>query len=988
MKRQPSRAPSPTPTAFSGISNYRTDSYRPIRDGKGAPAVPTIDYRLVSKTHYAELGKYLASYLAAAPPNSRSNARSKLTRLTIQQFHELSTDVYDELVRRNKENEVPFLPVREEFHPKRNQARQKLATLPTTRFEDLSSDVYFELARRYPEFKEDPSGRGSSTSNYDDYPAPDFPSSSAPRNTGGSRTSGRISVDRDRPPDSGYGGSISSRRPSEDRRRPSETDFNVGRRSADSFRRPDDPFPPRVGDENFSAALASRRKPSQDTTRRSEDREREFGRRPGQAPSIASDSTTTVSAAPAQSTTATSAVIIPNKSTMEEEYIDIPYGREGRDSGVTTIDDRVGDSGRDIGGDTEPPDSASEYASPTMPRSPPAGLMGLSARLKGAEDDDDAVPGNRSGDDLYDKYGRSSVDSTRSAGGNGMGSRLINGRVSTSEDTEKMRRDYEYKIATMQTQITTLQRDLGDAAENEKRRKESEARVRQLDEELAGLLQRAEEQSLAMRSMQKELEDLKEARQREARQAQDDREELIIFRDRCNKLEEENELRQGAADSENVDQLRSAMEDLVMEISELSRRNDELMTSKESDNVLIRDLDNQLKEYKRKYEQAKTELRSVKATSQLFLQAPKFDKAEDQLPMAPDGGVLDIHITAFLSAIDGLLTAGRSNAPTRVLTPMKSVVNAVTNIIEDVKAFERRPVRDRADVDADSLRSLRDRAEATLSNLVAATKTHASSSGMSPVSLLDAAASHVSVTITEIGRTICIRKATKAEQEQYAYTTYAGPPASATGGFSPSLRSVEETRSGHQRKASQASTSSRGGRFSESPSSPPNNQSRSYMDNRRRPPSENSSSEQTNSPPPIFDTHGNSAGVVSDDSAQAEGSEDAWAELKPYLEAQTESIVYAIQSVLSGVRSPTPSPTLNENLTQIITIVSSIVAVCNDNLPPASAQQGNEILRELSDHANKLSEVQALPEVTKESRQIMAKSSFAIANAMKGLMKL
>jgi len=111
------------------------------------------------------------------------------------------------------------------------------------------------------------------------------------------------------------------------------------------------------------------------------------------------------------------------------------------------------------------------------------------------------------------------------------------------------------------------------------------------------------------------------------------------------------------------------------------------------------------------------------ATSQLFL-PPKFDKTEDQLPVSPDGGVLDIHITAFLSAIDGLLTAGRSNAPTRVLTPMKSVVNAVTNIIEDVKIFERRPQRDRSDVNPDALRSLRDRAEATLSNLVAATKTH------------------------------------------------------------------------------------------------------------------------------------------------------------------------------------------------------------------------------------------------------------------------
>jgi FtsZ-binding cell division protein ZapB len=47
-----------------------------------------------------------------------------------------------------------------------------------------------------------------------------------------------------------------------------------------------------------------------------------------------------------------------------------------------------------------------------------------------------------------------------------------------------------------------------------------------------------------MRLMQRELEDLKEVRQREARQAEEDREELIIFRDRCNKLEEENELRQ------------------------------------------------------------------------------------------------------------------------------------------------------------------------------------------------------------------------------------------------------------------------------------------------------------------------------------------------------------------------------------------------------------------------------------------------------------
>jgi hypothetical protein len=66
------------------------------------------------------------------------------------------------------------------------------------------------------------------------------------------------------------------------------------------------------------------------------------------------------------------------------------------------------------------------------------------------------------------------------------------------------------------------------------------------------------------------------------------------------------------ADSEVLEQLRSDMEGLIAEVSDLSRRNDELMTSKDSDLVVIRDLDTQLKEYKRKYEQAKTELRSVK----------------------------------------------------------------------------------------------------------------------------------------------------------------------------------------------------------------------------------------------------------------------------------------------------------------------------------------------------------------------------------------
>ncbi|KAG5437934.1 hypothetical protein PCANB_000280 [Pneumocystis canis] len=87
-----------------------------------------------------------------------TKAREKLTYLSKQQFYELSTDVYDELMRRQTKNlDASFLIPNETFHPKRNQARQKLSTLSISRFVDLLGDVSFELERRFPELMENTS---------------------------------------------------------------------------------------------------------------------------------------------------------------------------------------------------------------------------------------------------------------------------------------------------------------------------------------------------------------------------------------------------------------------------------------------------------------------------------------------------------------------------------------------------------------------------------------------------------------------------------------------------------------------------------------------------------------------------------------------------------------------------------------------------------------------------------------------------------------
>jgi hypothetical protein len=116
-----------------------------------------------------------------------------------------------------------------------------------------------------------------------------------------------------------------------------------------------------------------------------------------------------------------------------------------------------------------------------------------------------------------------------------------------------------------------------------------------------------------MRALQKELDDLRRDKERDSRRAREDA-ELVMLRERCERLENERGASGGPGGYVRVlffrplpvsilivhffDQLRSDMEGLLTELSGLSRRNDELMTATDSDLVVIRDLDVQLKEHR------------------------------------------------------------------------------------------------------------------------------------------------------------------------------------------------------------------------------------------------------------------------------------------------------------------------------------------------------------------------------------------------------
>ena len=220
------------------------------------------------------------------------------------------------------------------------------------------------------------------------------------------------------------------------------------------------------------------------------------------------------------------------------------------------------------------------------------------------------------------------------------------------------------------------------------------------------------------------------------------------------------ELRQQQITTKEVRQQASGF---LNEMKILSERSSQTYQREEALIQKVHGLEEQVQEWKSRYARAKAQLGNLRTSSVPFQQAELEQLGEARDLIKDDGLVLDVHVTQFQLSIDELLRGARAIAPDSLLVQVRQVAVAVRQITQDIGGMD-------GNKGGQETTKCMNKVSATANNLITATKNFAASKGLSPVSLLDAAASHLTTAMVELIRTAKIRPspagALEAEEEE------------------------------------------------------------------------------------------------------------------------------------------------------------------------------------------------------------------------------
>ncbi|EER29598.1 hypothetical protein CPC735_072800 [Coccidioides posadasii C735 delta SOWgp] len=375
-------------------------------------------------------------------------------------------------------------------------------------------------------------------------------------------------------------------------------------------------------------------------------------------------------------------------------------------------------------------------------------------------------------------------------------------------------------------------------------------------------------------------------------------------------------------------------------------------------------LEDEVKQWKNRYAKMKTKQRHLRSSS-LGLpghiqDATVFTKGHELTQ--PGGLVKDVHITKFQMAIDELLRIARSNEPPLVLEQMKAVVVAVRLMIRDIEV-----ANEKGDDYGQPRIRAKNRVSATANNLITASKNFANSNGISPVSLLDAAASHLTAAVVDLIRNVKVRPTPEDELGEEDELDNLAPMQS-PGYFSTA--------------PSQARFS--GNESVYSAISSPSLRSRSQTYSRI------ASAKLTRASGQSFGGSGTKSGF-----GVQRGSDRELGELRVYLEDQTEGLIQSIQALVASIRAEDDISVVRTHITSISNVVKNVVSCTEDAIAQPNAnrslrERAGPVIGLLSSCCDKLIEAGDQASSPEQIREVTAKLppiAFQIARETKELVQ-
>lgn len=333
---------------------------------------------------------------------------------------------------------------------------------------------------------------------------------------------------------------------------------------------------------------------------------------------------------------------------------------------------------------------------------------------------------------------------------------------------KKLLDDYQAQVRELREKLDTMEDTMkkkeGELASERTKSSQADVQKKEWDDVRLSLESKLTEAQTLNNSLHDELEKVREDQEEETRQLRD---QLVVVQQQNNsstadeELEEENrQLRESLMEQrETTENVRQEAQQFLRDMKSLSDQSTATYEKQLELERTVEQLENDVREWKGLYARTKTQLRSMRASSiGLEIEQGAGNLVRQKGFTEENGVVKDVHVTKFQIAIDELLQRARRDDPERVIDAMKSVVVSVRRITRDVDEFT---LTDHPF--AQQKLKLKAKVSSTANNLITASKNFSSGAGLSPVSLLDAAASHLTSAVVEMLRSAKIRP-TPSEQ--------------------------------------------------------------------------------------------------------------------------------------------------------------------------------------------------------------------------------